>query len=93
MAKTKEELANLKQEYQTLTNKLNELSPEEINQITGGGHCGIYIGGSSMIHAPTFGEKVSNGKINPSSTKGWFGTSNESIDEISSIIFGESPTG
>ena len=36
MAKTKEELNELKQEYELLKSKLNELSEEELKQITGG---------------------------------------------------------
>ena len=36
MAKTKEELSTLKQEYETLTNKLKELNDDELMQITGG---------------------------------------------------------
>lgn len=36
MTKTKEELNSLKQEYKTLTSKLNELSEEELNMVTGG---------------------------------------------------------
>ena len=34
--KTKEELLTLKQEYEALTNKLKELSEEELNEVTGG---------------------------------------------------------
>ena len=36
MAKTKEELNQLKQEYETLTNKLKELSEDELMIVTGG---------------------------------------------------------
>lgn len=36
MAKTKEELEQLKKEYEELNNKLRDLSEEEINLITGG---------------------------------------------------------
>ena len=36
MAKTKEELNQLKQEYETLAAKLSELSEEELNQISSG---------------------------------------------------------
>ena len=36
MAKTKEELTVLKQEYKTLMNKLQELSEDELNKVTGG---------------------------------------------------------
>lgn len=34
--KTKEELQQLKQEYEELNEKLKELSPEELEEITGG---------------------------------------------------------
>ena len=36
MAKTKEELNQLKIEYETLNNKLNELSEDELKLVTGG---------------------------------------------------------
>ena len=36
MAKTKEELQELKQEYMALTNKLKQLSEEELQEIAGG---------------------------------------------------------
>ena len=36
MAKTKEELNTLKTEYETVTNKLKELTEEELNIVTGG---------------------------------------------------------
>ena len=36
MAKTKEELNELKNEYETLTAKLKELSEEELKEISGG---------------------------------------------------------
>ena len=36
MAKTKEELIALKQEYESLNSKLNELSDDELKQVTGG---------------------------------------------------------
>ena len=36
MAKTKEELNELKNEYETVTNKLNELSEDELKMVTGG---------------------------------------------------------
>ncbi|MCQ2911634.1 MAG: hypothetical protein MJ244_05525 [Clostridia bacterium] len=38
MAKTKEELNNLKQELETLTTKLQELTEDELKLVTGGGH-------------------------------------------------------
>ena len=36
MAKTKEELEELKEEAETVSKKLNELSEEELAQVTGG---------------------------------------------------------
>ena len=36
MPKTKEELSTLKQEYESLNNKLKELTNEELKQVTGG---------------------------------------------------------
>ena len=36
MAKTKEELTQLKTEYETLNSKLKELNEEELNTVTGG---------------------------------------------------------
>lgn len=36
MAKTKEELASLKQEFETLNSKIKELSDDELKQIVGG---------------------------------------------------------
>lgn len=39
--KTQEELNQLKQEYESLTAKLSELSEDELNQVTGGGLCMI----------------------------------------------------
>ena len=38
MAKTKEELNNLKQELETLTTKLQELTEDELKLVTGGGY-------------------------------------------------------
>lgn len=46
MAKTQEELKQLKDEYEKLVEKLKELSDEELEQIAGGMRTGgdIYIG-------------------------------------------------
>ena len=50
MAKTQEELTQLKTEYETLKNKLKELTDEELNMVTGGwsqnedGTYNIYVG-------------------------------------------------
>ena len=62
--KTKEELDQLKQEYQSLTSKLRELDKDELELVVGGeDHCGIYAGGSQMVHAPTLGCAISAGLI------------------------------
>ena len=36
MSKTKEELNKIKEEVESLNEKLNELTPEELEQVTGG---------------------------------------------------------
>lgn len=36
MAKTKEELAKIKQEYEDITSKLNDLNSDELLEVTGG---------------------------------------------------------
>ena len=62
--KTKEELDELKQEYQSLTSKLCELDKDELELVVGGeGHCGIYAGGGQMIHTPTIGGVTAAGLI------------------------------
>ena len=38
MAKTQEELNQLKDEFETVTNKLKELSEDELGYVTGGNH-------------------------------------------------------
>lgn len=44
MTKTKEELIHLRTEYETLTNKLKELTSEELKLVTGGGReCDEYL--------------------------------------------------
>ena len=51
--KTKEELNELKKQYEELNEKCRELTPEELEQVTGGGsHCGIYLGDGQMAHTP-----------------------------------------
>ena len=45
MAKTQEELKVIKEEVETLNNKLKELTEEELAQVSGGayvGHCFVY---------------------------------------------------
>ena len=44
--KTQEELNTLKVEYETLNNKLNELSEDELGYVTGG----LSVGGAIAIH-------------------------------------------
>ena len=53
--KTKEELNELKKEYENVKSKLSELSEDELKEVTGGYHCGINANSGTMIHAPTFG--------------------------------------
>lgn len=74
MARTQEELNQIKEEFNALNNKLKGLTEDELSQVVGGEHGGILVGSETMVHAPTFGESVAEGEINPSSTKGWFGT-------------------
>ena len=54
MAKTKEELDELKKEYETLSSKLSELTEEEITQITGGFDFEIKDDGSDKQYDPHF---------------------------------------
>ena len=48
MAKTKEELNALKQEFESLSSKLAELSEEELSQVTGGNPIWAYSVGVLM---------------------------------------------
>ena len=41
MAKTKEELNKIKNEVESVNNKLHELTPEELEQVTGGATRGL----------------------------------------------------
>ena len=44
MSKSKEELNTLKKEIETVKEKLHELIPEELEQVTGGANsCGIFM--------------------------------------------------
>ena len=52
MAKTKEELDTLKIEYETLNNKLNELTDDELKMV---------VGGKSVPNNQEAGPKYSNG--------------------------------
>lgn len=45
MAKTKEELDQLKQECESLTNKLKELTDDELKQVTGGVGVDLHVTG------------------------------------------------
>ena len=54
MSKTKEEIKELKEEIASVNEKLQELTPEELEQVTGGNgnpHCGIYVGDGQMIYS------------------------------------------
>ena len=47
MSKTKEELNELKKDVEAVNEKLQELTPEEIAQVSGGvlaGHCRLVVG-------------------------------------------------
>ena len=47
MSKTKEELKAIKEEVESVNEKLAELTPEEIAQVSGGvlaGHCRLVVG-------------------------------------------------
>ena len=46
--KTQEELNTLKVEYETLNNKLKELTEEELSEVTGGNAKWAYIVGSAL---------------------------------------------
>ena len=48
MAKTQKELKELKTEYETLNNKLKELTEEELSVVTGGNAKWAYIVGSAL---------------------------------------------
>ena len=48
MAKTKEELNELKNEYETLNNKLKELTEEELSEVTGGNAKWAYTVGGAL---------------------------------------------
>lgn len=60
--KTREELSALKEEIETLNKKLRQLTEEELAQVTGGLHCGIYIGSGSE----------NADKVSPARTTSWF---------------------
>ena len=50
MTKTKEELTQLKTEYETLNNKLKELSEDELSIVTGGNN--LFVPGYKGIPCP-----------------------------------------
>ena len=50
MKKTKEELNTLKQEYETLNNKLQELTEDELKEVSGGTNLANIIGGIATIN-------------------------------------------
>ena len=51
MARTKEELNTLKQEFETLNNKLKELTEDELKLVTGGGYQHHIFWGATWILA------------------------------------------
>lgn len=71
MTKTKEELQQLKTEYEKLNSKLNDLSEDELKEVTGGFFSTILRGPGHLIHSPLLGESE---EIKPKTTEGWFGT-------------------
>lgn len=75
--KTKEELQELKMEYETLNQKLAELSEDELKQVVGGEHNGILATPGTMIHASSYDDVIGGGGIVPSSTQAWFGGKEE----------------
>ena len=57
MSKSKEELNKIKEEVESVNEKLAELTPEEIAQVNGGiglhGHCNLVVGhGAEIDHYP-----------------------------------------
>ena len=52
MAKTKEELKELKEEYESLTTKLKELTEEELLLVTGGTNVSFDIKDNEEIYNP-----------------------------------------
>ena len=50
--KTKEELKELKDEYETLTTKLKELTEEELTLVTGGANTSFVINDNERIFNP-----------------------------------------
>ena len=50
MAKTQEELNVLKEEYETLTNKLKELTEDELKNVVGGYYHNIPVGGGGRVN-------------------------------------------
>ena len=49
MSKTKEELNKLKEEVEAVNEKLAELTPEEIAQVSGGAHLTVGAGASLKL--------------------------------------------
>ena len=61
--KTKEELNALKEEVESVNEKLAELTPEEIAQVTGGGvHARCVVFGQPGVIEPAVDETVSSNK-------------------------------
>lgn len=77
MTKTKEELTNLKKECDALTNKLRELSQDELSEVIGGAanFNGSFTRSITLISASLFGKSVNvnevltSGSPNNSETK------------------------
>ena len=58
MAKTQEELTQLKTEYETLNNKLKELTDEELNVVTGGAYIYNFIENSEFDPCPAVNAQI-----------------------------------
>ena len=50
MSKTKEELSALKEEVESISEKLKELTPEELEQVNGGANPLYIVGGVNMTN-------------------------------------------
>ena len=48
--KTKEELTQLKQEYESLATKLQELTEDELKKVAGGHYYNIPVGGNGPVN-------------------------------------------
>ena len=63
--KTKEELNALKEEVETVSKKLHELTPEELEQVSGGGFLPVENDGNDVIYfqCPLCGKTLTGSHI------------------------------